>query len=299
MSVNFSLMSQDGPVLSLDDEPIFHRLLSRLLSARKVSCFTDRRAFQAEVQRQIALQQLACDILGDLIDAWRTDSVSLIQGVLDYWRSPNYVDMATVAIIDYRMPFETGLEVLANPILQAWKGRALLLTAHADERVAVDAFNAGLIEQFVSKQAIAERPESIETRVRELQMAGNQDIELVWSSQMCHPTRAEVVTNASSLRELYRQRGWTRHAVIGDPFGILALTDRGDIEWFQLETKASLATLAELWTMTGLGAEQGESISRGEVIAAANHVPGVTPFALEPAQRVGSLYGAPYQIDLT
>lgn len=299
MSVNFSLMSQDGPVLSLDDEPIFHRLLSRLLSARKVSCFTDRKAFQAEVQRQIALQQRACNILGDLIDAWRNDSVSLIQGVLGYWRSPSYVDMATVAIIDYRMPFETGLEVLANPILQAWKGRALLLTAHADERVAVEAFNAGLIEQFVSKQAIAERPESIGTCVRELQMAGNQDIELVWSSQMCHSTRAEVLTNASSLRDLYRQRGWARHAVIGDPFGILALTASGAVEWFQLETQASLASLAELWTMTGLSAEQGKHIASGDVIAAANHVPGVTPFTLEPAQRVGSLYGASYQIVLT
>jgi len=59
-------------------------------------------------------------------------------------------DQISVLVVDYDMPGMTGLEVCArihNPFV-----KKILLTGAADESLAIDAFNKGLIYQFIRKQ---------------------------------------------------------------------------------------------------------------------------------------------------
>ena len=66
-------------------------------------------------------------------------------------RYPNRSDVCSAVVVDYSMPSMTGLELcekLADiPIPR------IMLTGHADFQLAVDAFNRGLISQFVVKDS--------------------------------------------------------------------------------------------------------------------------------------------------
>lgn len=55
----------------------------------------------------------------------------------------------TIAIIDYDMPEMNGLEVCKK--IHHPEIKKILLTGKADEKLAVEAFNAGLIDQFIQK----------------------------------------------------------------------------------------------------------------------------------------------------
>jgi CheY-like chemotaxis protein len=58
----------------------------------------------------------------------------------------------SVIVVDYLMPEMTGLEFCRNITLQGVK--KVLLTGRADEKLAVRAFNEGLIERFITKNDV-------------------------------------------------------------------------------------------------------------------------------------------------
>jgi CheY-like chemotaxis protein len=72
------------------------------------------------------------------------------KSLLKEFSSPKRYDQVSVVVIDYEMPGMNGLEVsqgIENPFV-----KRILLTGVADESVAVDAFNRGLISSYVKKQ---------------------------------------------------------------------------------------------------------------------------------------------------
>jgi len=89
-----------------------------------------------------------------------------LDGILKEVRNPNRFARMSVAVVDYAMPEINGLEFCAG-IKDARIGK-ILLTGKADERVAVKAFNDGLINRFIRKQD----PDAIQqlaTAIAELQ----------------------------------------------------------------------------------------------------------------------------------
>jgi CheY-like chemotaxis protein len=75
-------------------------------------------------------------------------------------------DQISVVVIDYDMPQMNGVEFcrqLKNPLV-----RRILLTGKADERVAVEAFNEGLIDRFIRKQE-PNAIDSLNQVIREMQ----------------------------------------------------------------------------------------------------------------------------------
>ncbi|OUL99860.1 response regulator [Variovorax sp. JS1663] len=72
-------------------------------------------------------------------------------------------DQISVVVVDYDMPRMNGVEFcrqIQNPLI-----RKILLTGKANERIAVEAFNEGLIDRFIRKQ----EPDAIETLNRAIQ----------------------------------------------------------------------------------------------------------------------------------
>lgn len=65
--------------------------------------------------------------------------------------NPQRFDVLSVAVVDYAMPEMDGIELCRR--LSALPCRKILLTGQADESVAVDAFNEGLIDFFAPKDA--------------------------------------------------------------------------------------------------------------------------------------------------
>ena len=67
--------------------------------------------------------------------------------------NPNRFSASTVLIVDYAMPDMTGIAFCEKLRAQGIKVKVILLTGEADEKLAVEAFNAGTINQFVTKSA--------------------------------------------------------------------------------------------------------------------------------------------------
>jgi len=65
--------------------------------------------------------------------------------------NPRRFDVLSVAVVDYAMPEMDGVELLRR--IESLPCRKILLTGQADDSVAVDAFNEGLIDYFASKAA--------------------------------------------------------------------------------------------------------------------------------------------------
>lgn len=268
MKAPFPTFSITGPILSLDDEAIFHRLLARVLpSDWDVKFFTDQSVFSSEIARQVALQDEMCRDLGRLIKSSRDDGTSLVYEVARYWSKRSEMP-ATVAMIDFRMPYATGVELLSRAPLSDWTGGKLLMTAHADDSVAVDAFNRSLISQFVSKGLLGDSPETVIDLIDLMRRYGNHRIEMTWASQVEHEQLDALNACRSGIESLIRENGWTEYAVIGSPFGIVGRDKQGKVKWLQLETDNTLFALCEVLESMAVSKEKVQGVRERSILFA-------------------------------
>jgi CheY-like chemotaxis protein len=138
-------------VVFLDDDAGFLKHFSLLFDAR-LPCRPCRSAARALVEingqmpvtsRLRGLANIA--LLDDVDERIVLDMTKLHHLIYD----PDRFEHISVAIIDYDMPEMNGLEVCKR--IQHPEVKKILLTGKADEKIAVEAFNAGLINQFVRK----------------------------------------------------------------------------------------------------------------------------------------------------
>ena len=151
--MTFALYRRPGGVVFLDDDPDYLEMLGEVmppdwyvrLFMRPATCINvlqqEPPRWEADAWRQ-----------QEIINHWRAGA-SLIPQILNYWREDGTArfSLTQVCVVDYSMPAMSGLRVLSE--LTGWSGSRVLLTGRADEQLAVSAFNRGLIEQFIPKQA--------------------------------------------------------------------------------------------------------------------------------------------------
>lgn len=252
--MSFPLFHRPGSVVFLDDDPDYLEIMAMVLPRqwhlrmflRPARCIYhlhreprswehDRRAHQT------------------MVELWR-QGTPLIPQVLHYWaRTPERHALTHVCVVDFSMPGMDGLQALSE--LTAWPGARILLTGQADERVAVGAFNRGLIDRYIPKQdpdVAALLTEAIET----LRDRPHQQHSAIWRSTL-GPDQLDLLGSADVQQALgrYAARQWVEYIVIGQPFGILGMDALGQVSWLQLETREGLPAAAELAELQGLDAQ--------------------------------------------
>ena len=263
--MSFAMYRSPGGVIFLDDDPDYLEMLAEVmpldwyvrLFVRPVACIE-------LLLKEPPLWEADAWAQQEIVNRWR-EGAMLIPQILAYWREDGTTrfELTKVCVVDYSMPAMSGLRVLSE--LDGWSGARVLLTGRTDEQLAVSAFNRNLIEQFVPKQSPELRVRLTETITNLLRLP-NARREQIWRATLtreqhdllCRPDIAQ------SLEQLSLKHGWIEYVVIGAPFGVLALDQKANVNWVQLEPAENLKELAEMAESQGWDAQTVEDIRAGK-----------------------------------
>ena len=241
--MKLSLAKAPGTILLLDDDAAFLEMMALVLPThwpvrlmlRPAECI-------AQLLQQATQQDAEYWQQQDIIDRWRKIRMPLLQQILDYWTtSSTRFSLVRALVLDYSMPAMNGLNVLQA--LDGWAGFRILLTGRADEQLAVDAFNRGLIDLFVPKQA-SDMGQQVLASLQAVQAGVEPRIVQLWRSTLS--PRQHALLNLPSVNQAlarFSAREWVEHVVIGAPFGMLGRDAQGKISWLQLEAASDLDEL--------------------------------------------------------
>jgi len=154
-------------------------------------------------------------------------------------------EIPAVLVVDYAMPQMNGVQFCET--LENIPCKKILLTGQADERVAVDAFNNKLIDQFIKKHDPA--------AINRLEQAINSLKKVFFTEQTS--TLKDLLTRhtytfladtaiASLVEQIYRDYGFIEHYLFPNPSGILFIDINGRAKLMVIETEASLMAHYEM-----------------------------------------------------
>jgi len=264
--MSLHLFRRPGSFVFLDDDPEYLEMLAMVmprqwnirLFVRPAQCIHHLLREPRQWEQDLWNQQL-------LVDLWRQGK-PLIPQVLRYWaHATQRWALTQVCVVDFSMPGMDGLQVLSE--LVDWPGARVMLTGQADERVAVGAFNRGLIDHFIAKQT-PDVSEQLARALERLSERAQHRHDTVWRATL-RPEQQALLREPGVPQALgaLLARHWTEHVVIGDPFGVLGLDAAGRVGWLQLEAREGLATMAELAQLEGLAGAGLEEIRSGRRLA--------------------------------
>jgi CheY-like chemotaxis protein len=263
--MSFTLHRRPGSVVFLDDDPDYLEMLAEVmppdwhvrLFMSPVDCIGQLMQEPTRLEADAWRQQ-------EIVNRWQSGT-PLIPQILQYWREDQTARFAftKVCVVDYAMPAMSGLQVLSE--LAGWTGYRVLLTGRIEEQLAVSAFNRGLIERFVPKQAPDIRVR-LTGAIQELLDRPDARHEQTWRSTLSREQYALLCDPAitGQLDELVRSQGWIEHIVMGAPFGILALDAHSEVSWLQLEPAQNLPELAEMAESQGWNPAMVEEVRTGK-----------------------------------
>ena len=245
--MTFQLYRRPSGVVFLDDDRDYLEMLAEVMPADWHARFFLRPVACIEaLLREKILRESDAWRQQTIVNRWR-EGASLIQQILQYWRddATQRFALTRVCVVDYAMPAMSGLRVLGE--LSEWAGSRILLTGRADEQLAVAAFNRGLIEKFIPKQSPGLR-QYLTNAIESLRQLPDERYQQLWRATLTPDQHALLCDPllAQSLEDLAQQHGWIEHVVMGAPFGMLALDDKGAVSWLHLEPADKLPALAEL-----------------------------------------------------
>ena len=267
MSLTLSLFHRPGSVLFLDDDTEYLDMLGMVMPAHwQVELFSRPAAFTRRMQGEPARWEADTAAQLRMIERCRQGQPLLPQ-MLRYWANhPQRHQLAKTCVIDHTMPGINGLQVLETLI--DWPGSRVLLTGQADEQVAVQAFNQGLIDQFVPKQA-RDITRLLMGALRKLGRAAHPRVNTLWRATLRSTQQSILqIPSVAQALQAFTEKHWVEYVVLDQPFGLLGMDTDGCCQWLQLEPVASLGDLAELVSSAGLGLETVRAVESGQRLAA-------------------------------
>ncbi|MFM0649020.1 response regulator [Paraburkholderia bryophila] len=151
----------------------------------------------------------------------------------------------SVVVVDYDMPGMNGLEFcrrMTNPAV-----RKIMLTGKADEHIAVQSFNEGIIDRFIRKQDVS-AISSLNRAVRDMQNAyfdniGHSILDTLALSEYAF-LRDEGL--ATRVAELSSALGIVEHYLSYSPGGLLMLDSKGSTYLLIVHTPETLRGVREI-----------------------------------------------------
>jgi CheY-like chemotaxis protein len=169
----------------------------------------------------------------------------------------------SVLVVDYAMPSINGLEFCEA--LKDTHIRRAMLTGVADEKLAVQAFNAGLIHRFIPKQTddpILAVHQFVEELVQEY---FNQYTERLKTTLAIDPpaflTDPDV---AAWVRELMTENRLVEYYLVDDPPGLLMLKGSGQIWRLTILSQADREAQASLAARFGADTALTDALEAGD-----------------------------------
>ncbi|OEZ90975.1 two-component response regulator JqsR [Janthinobacterium sp. HH106] len=174
-----------------------------------------------------------CNVALDIERIWR------ISGQAQRFAVPS------VLVVDYSMPQMNGLEFCQA--VRDLPCKKILFTGAADEKVAVTAFNRGLIDRYIKKSdddALDILEQEIVALQREFFL---QQSETVRDLLMLHDySFLQDEALAAVVHELCQRHGFVEFYIFPNPSGILFFTRDGHAKLMIIETERSLHTQYEM-----------------------------------------------------
>ncbi len=246
--MNLSIYTHPTLTVLLDDSDSFLRSMAFQLHPKLASkIFHDtssallwlqhsRQAEDLTLQVNFDTQNLSPDHCNVVIDIERIYRIS---------ERPERFEIPSVLVVDYSMPQMNGLEFCQA--VQHLPCKKIMFTGAADEKVAVTAFNRGLIDRYIKKSednALDRLEQEIvglqEEFFREQSDTLRDLLVLHHFNFLRDPAFAQLV------RQLATRHGFVEHYIFPNPSGILFFDSAGKATLMVVETAATMQSQFEI-----------------------------------------------------
>nr|WP_314539274.1 hypothetical protein [uncultured Massilia sp.] len=171
----------------------------------------------------------------------------------------------SVLVVDYSMPGLNGIQVCEA--VRALPCRRILLTGAADERIAIDAFNRGLIDRYIRKSdhdALDRLDDELATLQR------RYFLEQADALRKLLPLHGYGFIDDGAIAMLVEQTiaccGIVEHYLVHDPAGFLMLDREGKCWTLVVETEQTMGAHLEMARDSGAPPSLLEALERRVVI---------------------------------
>lgn len=151
----------------------------------------------------------------------------------------------SVLVVDYSMPQMNGIEFCEA--VRHLPCKKILFTGAADEKIAVNAFNRGLIDRYI-KKSDDDALDRLELDIAELQRQffaeQSETLRDLLVLHHCHFLQDEAL--AAVVRELSASHGFVEHYIFPNPSGILFFDVEGKGKLMIIETEKGLRAQYEI-----------------------------------------------------
>lgn len=165
----------------------------------------------------------------------------------------------SVVVVDYDMPEMTGLEFCER--IRNHRIKKILLTGVADEKVAVEAFNAGIIDHFMMKSDPQITPR-INKAIRDLQKRYFSEVSSLIQSTLAleAPDFLYDQNFITFFFDIVRKNKVVEYYYVEDPHGFLMVSEQGKLWRLIVQSDADLeraifrikALSPPQWVMRGI-----------------------------------------------
>lgn len=258
-------------VVLVDDDPSFLENFSlRLDEGLAYRMFDSAQGalwFLQQARQAPLLYQRCCSLFRDgvgstLGDQFLRFDVSLLEKEVD---NPDRFGEVSVVLVDYDMPEMNGLEFcrrINNPLI-----RKVLFTGVADEKIAVAAFNEGLIDRFIRKSDPAVG-DVVNQTIQELQHQYLRATSQVLTRAIQEEPAVYLADPAfyEYFNSLCRREGFVEYYLAVEPGGFLCVTADGEMRRLLVLTDSDMQAHWEVATDQECPAELADLLRRRQVV---------------------------------
>ncbi|MBB3117792.1 hypothetical protein [Pseudoduganella violacea] len=273
--MKLSVYSHPSTIVLVDDSPTFLRSLGYHLGSQPCRSFSDTTEalvwLHASPRRTGLPLRVSFDMHGQQADQ-RNIAID-VERIHRIASQQQRFAIPSVLVVDYSMPQMSGIDFFKA--VQHLPCKKILFTGTGDEKIAVDAFNRGLIDRYIRKNDRSAL-DLLEREIHVLQQAFFLDrSETLRDMLALHdygflrcPQLAAVV------RELYEMRGFVEHYVFPKPAGIMFCERNGKATLMIIETADSLQAQYEMARDSGAPVSLLQALQDKRIVPFFSQIPG-------------------------